>query len=166
MNKQASSRCCFVCGVDNDEGLKIRFYETESEPYIVTAEHTVPRQFQGYPGIVHGGILASMLDEVASRSVMRGDPPRFVVTARLSTRYRKPVPVETPLFLKGWLVEDKRRVFTVAGEIRDKEGTLLVEAEAVLVEVDPDYFPEMLKDQDAAWQVFPDEPDGSVGGKI
>jgi hypothetical protein len=51
---QPNSRHCFVCGLENQFGLKLRFYETG--PGEVTAEYTVPDQFQGYPGLVHGGI--------------------------------------------------------------------------------------------------------------
>jgi hypothetical protein len=81
---------------------------------------------------------------------------RFVVTARLTIRYRKPVPVETPLKLTGRIVEDKGKVITVAGEILGPDGTLLAEAEAVIVEVDPSFFGDaVLSSQD--WQVLPDQ---------
>lgn len=137
MNQQPSAQHCFVCGVENPAGLQIRFFETEAEPVEVRAEYTVPQRYQGYPGVVHGGILATMLDEVASRAVFRGDPPRMVVTAKLTVRYRKPVPVETPLLLSGRIVEDKGRVVQVAGEIRDTGGVLYAEADVTLMEVDP-----------------------------
>ena len=45
------------------------------------AHHTLSAEFQGYPGVIHGGIIASMLDEVMGRVFMEGDPPRFMVTA-------------------------------------------------------------------------------------
>lgn len=156
MNQQPVSHDCFVCGVDNPAGLRMRFYESDTDPIQVLAEYTVPAQYQGYPGVVHGGIVATMLDEVTSRTVFRGDPPRFVVTARLAVRYRKPVPVETPLRLTGRVVEDKGRIITVAGEILGPEGTLLAEAEATLVEVEPSFFGEaMLSSQ--SWQVQPEQ---------
>ncbi len=159
MNQQPVSRDCFVCGVENPAGLHMRFYETEAEPVQVVADYTVPAHYQGYPGVVHGGIIAAMLDEVTSRTIFRGEPPRFVVTARLSVRYRKPVPVETPLRLTGRIVEEKGRAITVAGEIRLVDGTLLAEAEAVIVEVDPSFFGEAgLTPQN--WRVYPDQDSG------
>ena len=158
MNQQPSSTCCFVCGVENDHGLQIRFFETNSDPVEVRAEYTVPERFQGYPGIVHGGIIAAMLDEVSSRTVFRGDPPRFVVTGKLSIRYRKPVPVETPLRLTGRIVEDKGKVIHVAGEIADLNGGLLAEAEAVLFEVAKPFFGDVPIEKQT-WKVFPDEKD-------
>ncbi len=156
MNQQPVSRTCFVCGVENPAGLHMRFYETDTEPAQVVAEYTVPAHFQGYPGVVHGGIIASMLDEVTSRTIFRGSPTRFVVTAKLAVRYRKPVPVETPLRLTGRVVEDKGRVITVAGEILGPDGTLLAEAEATLVEVEASFFGEADLSE-SNWRVYPDE---------
>ncbi len=161
MKEQPISQDCFVCGVENPVGLHIHFYETATNPVEVIAEYTVPSRYQGYPGVVHGGIIASMLDEVTSRTIFRGDPPRFVVTARLSVRYRKPVPVETPLKLAGRIVEDKGRVITVAGEIHGPDNILLAEAEAVLVEVDASFFGEdAINNQ--KWQVY--SSDNERGG--
>ena len=160
MKQQASSVHCFVCGVRNDAGLKMRFFESETEPLEITAEYSVPADYQGYPGVVHGGIIASMLDEVTSRTVFRGDPPRFVVTASLNVRYRKPVPIETPLKLMGRIVKQKGRVITVAGELTGPGDLLLAEAEAVLVEVDPSFFGDALDQQ--AWRVYPESIDGML----
>ena len=164
MKKQASATKCFVCGVENENGLGMRFYETEDSPPRVHAEYTVPRKFQGYPNIVHGGIIAAMMDEVTARTVMRGDPLRFVVTAKLSIRYRKQVLVETPLKLTGWVVEDKGRVVTVAGEMRGPDGQLLAEAEAVLMEVDPSAFGDVTPEETQGWRVYPDQVEISDGG--
>ena len=154
MKQQGSARGCFVCGVRNDAGLQMRFFETETDPVEVTAEYTVPSRYEGYPGVVHGGIIAAMLDEVTSRTIFRGEPLRFVVTARLNIRYRKPVPVETPLRLIGRLVQDKGKVITVAGEVFGPGEILLAEAEAVLVEVDSTFFGDAITQQD--WQVYPE----------
>ncbi len=161
MIQQPVSHDCFVCGVNNPAGLHMRFYESDGDPVQVTAEYTVPAHYQGYPGVVHGGIIAAMLDEVTSRTIFRGNPPRFVVTARLNVRYRKPVPVETPLHLVGRIVEDKGRVITVVGEILDPEGILLAEAEAIIVEVEPSFFgDESLSNQN--WQVYPEQQPSAV----
>lgn len=165
MIQQASSRNCFVCGVENEAGLHMHFFETESEPPEVVAEYTVPARYEGYAGMTHGGIVATMLDEVTSRTILRGDPPRFVVTARLSIRYRKPVPVETPLRLVGRVVKDQGRVITVAGEVRGPEGVLLAEAEATLMQVDPEFFGAGDFDPND-WRVYPGEdPGDSDGGR-
>lgn len=153
MKKQANSKRCFVCGVENQFGLKIKFYETE--PGQVSAETTVPEQFQGYGGIVHGGIVAAILDEVSGRSMIRGEPPRFMVTAKLEVRYRKPVPVGKRLLLEGRAKEDSGRVAVVTGAIYDENHVLLAEAEAVLVDI-----PKQILDESGLgpddWKVYPD----------
>ena len=152
--KQANSRQCFVCGVENTYGLHLSFYETA--PGEITADYIVEERFQGYPGIVHGGVVASMLDEVTGRSHLRGNPPRFMFTARLDVRYRKPVPVGKPLRLVGKAGSDRGRIATAKGYLYGPEGELLAEAEALLVNVPP----EMVNSSDLetlGWKVYPDE---------
>ncbi len=158
MNQQPSSLNCFVCGVENKFGLHIHFYETG--PDEVTAEYTVPNQHQGYPGIVHGGIVATMLDEVSSRTVFRGDPPRLVVTARLALRYRKPVPVGVPLKLVGRLLEDKGHVCRVSGAVYGPDDALLAESDATLFEVASSFFEGFATLEDQGWKVYPENEDG------
>ena len=79
---QPNSSMCFACGMDSKIGLKMRFYN--SGPGEVTADYTVDKRYQGYPGIVHGGVVAAMLDEVTARANMGGENPRFMFTARLN----------------------------------------------------------------------------------
>lgn len=151
---QPNSRQCFVCGVANPYGLHLRFYE--SGPGEVTAEYTVPERYQGYPGVVHGGIVAAMLDEVCGRAHMGGDPPRFMFTARLEIRYRHNVPVGKPLRLVGRAVRSKARTATASGEIFDAEGDLLAEAEALLIDVPPETVSSV--DLEAlGWKVYEDK---------
>jgi len=132
---QPNSKQCFVCGLENPIGLHLRFYR--SGPGEVQAECVLAQPYQGYPGIVHGGIVASMLDEAAGRSLMGEDPPRFMFTARLDVRYRKNVPVGQPLRLVGKAGKDHGRMATAKSELYNAEGVLLAEAEALLVEVPP-----------------------------
>lgn len=154
MNRQPNAAQCFVCGVKNDAGLQMQFYETDESPVRVFASYTVPARYQGYPGIVHGGIIAAMLDEVISRTIFRGDPPRLVVTAQLNVRYRKPVPIETPLRLEGWVERDSGKAIKVAGTIHNLEDVLLAEAEGLLMEVDPNVIgPTQPQD----WQLYAEE---------
>jgi uncharacterized protein (TIGR00369 family) len=131
---QPNSLHCFVCGLENPFGLKLRFYE--AQPGEVSAEITVPENYQGYPGVVHGGIVAAMLDEVSGRAYMGcGDNPRFMFTARMEIRYRQNVPVGQPLKLVGRTGKSRGRSATASGAIYDSAGTLLAECEALLVDV-------------------------------
>ena len=109
--KQPNSRHCFICGLENSIGLKLKFYETA--PGEVMVDHIVPEEYQGYPGVVHGGVVAAMLDEVAGRTNMGGDPPRFMFTARLDIRYRQNVPTGQPLRIVGRSGKVKKRTESI-----------------------------------------------------
>lgn len=149
---QPTSRMCFVCGRENPVGLHLHFYADPAAGQIV-APLTIPEQYQGYPGIAHGGILATILDETAGRAIMMAsaDAP-FWVTAKLELRYRKPTPTETPLTAVGWVVQQRRRSAEVAGEIRLPDGTVTVEASAVVVCPAPDTLKEWAQEQQF-WRV-------------
>jgi acyl-coenzyme A thioesterase PaaI-like protein len=153
--RQPNSRNCFICGVENPLGLNVKFFDTG--PGEVSAECTVPEEFQGYPGVVHGGIVAALLDEVAGRSQMGDvDNPRFMFTARLEIRYRKNVPVEKPLRLVGIAGTRKERTATAKGAIYSWEGTLLAEGEVLLMNVPTDVLRSV--DLEAlGWKVYPED---------
>ena len=148
---QANSRQCFVCGLENPFGLHLRFYE--SGPGEVTAEITVPQHYQGYPGVVHGGIVAAMLDEVCGRVHMGEDPPRFMYTARLEVRYRQNVPVGEPLRLVGRATRSKGRTATAVGELYGPGEVLLAEADALLVNV-PEGLIDNIDLEALGWKVY------------
>lgn len=154
--KQPNSLQCFVCGIQNPYGLKLKFYQTS--PDEVTVNYTVADHYQGYPGVVHGGIVASMLDEVAGRALMGADPlnPRFMFTARLDVQYREPVPIKTPLQLIGRVVKRKNRSAAAHAAIYHPDGRLLAEADAILVDVPPDLI-STGELEALGWQVYPDE---------
>ena len=72
MPAQPTSCMCFVCGRDNPIGLHLHFQDNGVDE--VTAEFTILPEFQGYPGIAHGGVIMSILDEVGGRVVFIGQP--------------------------------------------------------------------------------------------
>ena len=154
MNKLPNSMHCFVCGLENEQGLKLTFYS--DGPDKVVSEYTVPEHFQGYPGVVHGGIVSTMLDEVLGRVFMNGDHDRFMYTARMTTRYRHPVPVGQPLKMVGRVVKDRKRVAEAKAELFGPDGDLLAEADALLVSLPQEVMDS--EDLDAlGWKVYPDE---------
>jgi acyl-coenzyme A thioesterase PaaI-like protein len=148
---QPNSRDCFVCGLANQFGLQLRFHITG--PGEVTSIHTVPEQYQGFPGVVHGGIVAAMLDEVCARAHMGIDPPRFMYTARLEIRYRQNVPVEQALRIVGTAVRSKFRTATSTGVIYGPDGSVLAEADALLVDVPNEYLDGVNLDA-IGWKVY------------
>ena len=149
---QPNSKHCFVCGLANPLGLKLRFFQ--SGPGEVTTETVISEEYQGYPGVAHGGIVAAILDEVSGRALMESNPPRFMYTARLDIRFRKNVPTGKPIKAIGKEIMKKSRIAKASGKIYDQEGNLLAEAEALLVNI-----PDELIDPDIieaeGWQVYP-----------
>lgn len=151
--KQPNSQHCFVCGVENRCGLGLRFFE--AGPDRLEAEYRVPERYQGYPGVVHGGVVAAMLDEMVSRTTMIGRPGHFMVTARLDISYRAPVPVEAPLHLTGRLTRRRGRFAFAHAELRLDDGTLAAEAEGMMADFPDGHAPpEQL--EALGWRVYPD----------
>lgn len=154
-NKQPNSRDCFVCGVENAHGLHLQFYDDgESTVY---AEISVPKRFQGYPGTVHGGIIASMLDEVVGRTIMAGDPNHFFVSAKLTIRYRKPVPIGQTLKLMGEIIRARGRSAVAKAELRLPDGSIGAQAEAILFDATLQ-ITQGADFESLGWKVYPDDP--------
>ena len=142
---------CFVCGLENPAGLKLVFYETG--PGEVTASYTPPEHFQGYPGVLHGGIVASLLDEAGGRVVMIGDHKRFMMTAKMEVKYRQPTPLGQALTVSGRLVKRRGRLALARAELRLADGTLTAEADLTLADLPNDQLPE--GDLEAlGWRVY------------
>jgi uncharacterized protein (TIGR00369 family) len=108
---------CFGCGQDNPAGLRLEFLETEDG---VEVAYEAPAHLEGAPGIVHGGIQGTLLDETLCMAAYakRG---ATVVTGELTVRYLRPVPSETPLVVRGRVVEDRGRSLVIAGAIHRAE---------------------------------------------
>ena len=91
--------------------------------------------YQSYPGIVHGGVIAAMLDEVVARVSMIGDPHHFMMSVKLQILYRHPVPVETPLRVVGRILRLRGRLGKAEGGVYLPDGTLAAEAHMSLADV-------------------------------
>ena len=132
------------------------FFTTENGQ--TRTELSIPAVYEGYPGVIHGGIVAAILDEVGGRSQMEAFT-RFMVTAQLNVRYRKPVPSKTPLVVIGNAGERKGRVAYAQSEIQAVDGEVLADAELVLVDIPEEELREF--DLEAlGWKVYPDEEAG------
>jgi len=133
MDKQRSSRTCFLCGRQNDVSLRMTWYN-DIDAQQATATVSVPERFNGYPGIVHGGIVAALLDETAGRALLLGgDDDNLMVTLKLEIKYRRPTPTGEPLTVTGWVIKRDARKARVAAEIRLADGTLTAQGEAIVV---------------------------------
>ena len=153
MIKQPNSAHCFVCGLNNALGLKLSFYELSTTE--VTASYSPPADYEGYPGVLHGGIIAALLDEAGSRAGMIGAHDHFMVTARLDVKYRRPTPIGQPLTVYGRLVKRSGRRAVAEAELRLPDGTVSASAELMLADLPADTLPP--GDLEAlGWKVYPD----------
>ena len=128
--KLAGDEYCFACGRLNPIGLKLDFRKVDGE-YV--AELTPMREHQGYVGITHGGILATILDEAITRFAWAEGSD--AVTAEMTVRFRRPAPTGEKLRVIGRLTENSGRIIRGESEIRDESGRLVADATAKLVRV-------------------------------
>jgi acyl-coenzyme A thioesterase PaaI-like protein len=151
--KQPNSRMCFVCGLDNAAGLRLKFYN--EAPGKVRVEWTAPECYQGYPGHLHGGIAAAILDETAGRTIITSDDSRMFVTMKMQLRYRKPVPVNVPLTIRGEMIRDRGRVAETRAAIHLPDGSIAVEADVLIAET-PREMMDVSELERIGWKVYPD----------
>jgi len=120
---------CFACGRQNPIGLKLEFF-MDNEEYITV--FTPREEHQGYPGIMHGGITATVLDEVTARYVWAIGKIAF--TAALNVRYRKGIPIGKPVTFKSRLVQKRGRFYEMEAKALLEDGTVAAEATAKIME--------------------------------
>lgn len=135
-NQQPNASMCYICGRDNPIGLKMTFYDDGLD--TVKSTVTPAEHFQGYPGVLHGGVVASILDEVVGRSVMASDHHRFMMTANMTVQYRHPVPIGVELTAIGRVERLNRRVAKAVGQLFLDDGTLAAEAQLTLAKMPSD----------------------------
>ena len=123
---------CFACGPKNPFGLKLSFRE-QDDTYL--SEFTGQQQHQGYDGIMHGGIVSTLLDEIMARYLYAKG--MNAVTARLEIRYNKPTPIGVPLLLKGRITKNKGRIYETEGTIELPDGTVTAQGTAKVFIIDP-----------------------------
>ena len=130
MIKQAGSKMCFVCGVDNPIGLHLDFWMDDDQ---VWTEFTPGPQHQGWPGVLHGGIMATLMDETMGRAAFL--KKLWMVTAKLELTYRKPVPLGQTLTISARIVELRGSRMMTAGQLLLADGTVAVEASGLYLRV-------------------------------
>lgn len=123
---------CFGCGERNPIGLKLRF---QWEGELLTGVFTPQEEHQGYPGMTHGGIIATLLDEVMANALF--SKGIFVVTAEMNVRYIHKVPTGKELRLCSRLVNHQKRLYEVEGWIEDDAGKVLARGFAKMLSISP-----------------------------
>ncbi len=151
--RQPNSTYCFICGRENPVGLHLHIYETA--PGEVESGYIAPEHFQGYPGVLHGGIVAAMIDEISGRAHMGSDPlnPRFMFTAKLEVKYRRNVPIGRPLKIIGKAGKSRGKSAEAWAGIYDAEtDELLAEGNSLLIDVPAEQF-DKSRLEELGWKV-------------
>ena len=113
-----NSRSCFVCGEENIAGLQLRFYIEDGR---VKSRFQPKPHHCGYPGILHGGVVAALLDETIAWAANRA-LARMTFTAELKVRYRTPVPGDRELLVWAEVTKANRRIVYGTAAIIDDSG--------------------------------------------
>jgi uncharacterized protein (TIGR00369 family) len=122
---------CYACGVQNEQGLHMEFRRQGDR---AICDYTPCDYQQGYPGRMHGGIVATLLDEAMGWAVYGA--AQWGATARLNIRYRRPVRLDVPLRVEAWVVNVRTRLIELRAELRDDAGTLLAESDGAFMRLD------------------------------
>ncbi len=147
-----------MCGLENPVGLKLRFFNGDDGAVFTTL--VVPDHFQSYPGVAHGGIIATVLDEAMGRAAMVTDSNRFLMTVKMEIRYRHPVPTEQPVTVIAQLEKDRGRTATAVGRVLLPDGAVAVEASGLLAEM-PAALSAGMDPETEGWKVYPLDAGGS-----
>jgi acyl-coenzyme A thioesterase PaaI-like protein len=126
---------CFACGPDNPVGMHLQFERAPAGAEGVRAGVSLAPQYQGWRGIAHGGIVMALLDEAMAHAA--GYAGHRGVTASVNVRFRKPVPLEVPIEVRGRVAWQRRNVLGVEATISDARGNVLVESEGHVVSRGP-----------------------------
>jgi len=119
---------CFGCGEGNPGGLKLKFKWDGKQ---AVAEFTPGEMHAGWPGVVHGGLLATMLDEAAGWSALeRGID---MVTAKMEVLFRNPARIGVPLIITGAITRENTKRFEAYSSITTRDGAMIAECNSVYI---------------------------------
>lgn len=118
---------CFVCGMNNPDGLKLKF---KMDPAGMSeARCTFDERHQGYDDMVHGGIIAAVLDDTMAYAIIAKD--LLPVTAEMKIRFKKPIRVGEEVILEGKIVKTGSKFIQTEAVAKGLDGELKVRAEGV-----------------------------------
>ncbi|HEX2172918.1 MAG TPA: PaaI family thioesterase [Dehalococcoidia bacterium] len=124
---------CYGCGQANPHGLRLRF-ETVGD--TVETTFTPEAAHQGYPGLLHGGVLYSLLDETMgwAATLQR----TWVMTGRLEIRYLSPAPIGRPIRVTARVTRRRGRALEISGEAQVDGGPPVARASGLFMQVPDD----------------------------
>jgi len=123
---------CFVCGKENPAGLKIEFRENPQNKEVEAAV-VFPPHLQGWENTVHGGLLATVLDEIMIKAAAASGIK--TVTAEITVRYKKPAFTKTTYQAVGKMLEARGRIVTAESRLCDASGKIFAQAMGKLFKI-------------------------------
>lgn len=148
LNDTTDYQLCFACGTHNPYGLHMVF---RLEDGAIVSDFRPQKEHQGFPGVIHGGIVAAILDEALNRTTMLTESPTWTMTGRLEIRYRRYVPYGPLLRARAILGKQRGRMVQAEGKLTlaDDESVVLAEAQGTFMALDG-------KMQDAIMEEYPE----------
>lgn len=145
LNDTTDYQRCFVCGQRNPYGLHLVFRQEDDS---IVADFQPREEHQGFPGIIHGGIIASLLDETLGRTSLLGKRPEWTMTGRLEIRYRRYVPYGPLLRVRAKLDGERQRMMQTSGllTLAGDESQVLAEAKGTFMTLAPELIDTILQD--------------------
>lgn len=145
LNDTTDYQRCFVCGQRNPFGLHLVFQQEEAS---IVADFQPREEHQGFPGVLHGGIVAAVLDETLGRTSLLSTHPEWTMTGKLEIRYRKYVPFGPLLRVRATLESVRRRMLQAKGALTlaSDESTILAEATGIFLPLPENVIDEVLQD--------------------
>jgi uncharacterized protein (TIGR00369 family) len=125
LNTDLNEGFCFGCGKNNPIGMKLKFTK---DGEAIRAEFTPDKMHQGWPGLLHGGIVMTLLDEAMSNIAYATG--KTTLTARMEVTWRQPVKVEETLVVSAWITRQRKKIIDTAGKVTLKDGTVIAESAA------------------------------------
>lgn len=155
--KQNNSARCIVCGDQNPFSLGTRFYNLEDG--ALAALFRTQDWHQSYPGRVHGGMVAAILDETIGRAICVKEPNCWGVTVELTLKYKKPVPTDAELKCIGRVTRNTRKIFEGEGELLLPDGQIAATASGKYMKMEVGQIAEQAFAESEWYYLEEDEPE-------
>jgi acyl-coenzyme A thioesterase PaaI-like protein len=145
LNDNTDYQRCYACGQNNPYGLQMLF---RLDGDTIVSDFQPREEHQGFPGIIHGGIIATIFDEALNRTSMLADQPAWSMTGRLEVRYRRYVPYGPLLRVRARLTTQRGRMLQAHATLTyaDDENMLLAEGQGSFMGLKQEQLDEVMKD--------------------
>ena len=126
-------KICFGCGPENEYGLQLKL-EFDDDTKTAFGQFMATERFEGPPNIIHGGIIAAILDEtmITVNKYMES----IAMTSEITIRYLQPAFIKENLYIRGWYVKKNKRIIENRAEIENEMGKIVARAKGKYIEVD------------------------------